>query len=176
MANSAHIALMRRARRAYELGRLRGALIHAAPAVPLAGLSHSCCVEASTLWMLCAAAVVVISVAVWRGRGLGAGARAGLGAGLLSWLLPLAARWLGLPMNAAAIPLCFGAGFAAGILVALQAGRRDEQRAEFAVAAAVVAGLIGGLGCIIAGAGGRAGMLAGEIAAAPIVVLARKRA
>ncbi len=168
-------ALIARARRAYEIGRLRTALLYAAPAVPLAALSHSCCIDAPALWSLCAAAFVAIAFSVWRGRSLGAGARAGLAAGLLSWLLPLAARWLGLPMTAAAVPLCFGAGVASGMVVAWQARRRQDDRAWFLLAAAVVAGLVGGLGCIIAGAGGLLGMIAGEvIAAVPLVALARR--
>jgi hypothetical protein len=177
MVNDADAQLMRRARWAYELSRIRIALFYALPALPLAALSHSCCVESSTLWLLCAAAVTIIAASVWRGRGLGAGARAGLGAGLLSWLLPLAARSMSLAMSTAAIPLCFGAGVASGLLVARQVRHRNDERLSFAIAAAVVAGLIGGLGCVIAGAGGLAGMLAGELlGAAPIVVLARRRA
>ena len=82
--------LSARARRAYEMGRLRSALPTVAVAVPMVGLSVLLC-ERPTASADCGLALVsVLLAAAWRGQPFARGARAGLIAGLGPLLLPMA--------------------------------------------------------------------------------------
>ncbi len=162
--------LRSRARRAYELGRLRDALGWALVAIPLAALSHTCCLEASWLWSISIATFAIVLGAVWYGRAVGAGARAGLLAGLASWALPVLSWTLGLVPSTLMLTLCFAGGLASGVLVGRQLRGREAAWAPFLISAATVTGLIGALGCTLAGLGGVIGMIAGQLlGAAPIV-------
>jgi hypothetical protein len=160
------IALALRARRAYELGRLR----QAARALPVVAAMVGCallgCGRVPTtiaLGALLAAAVVAL---VWWGRAPGRAVRAGLSAGAAPLLVPLVLRPAGqLCVGGVCLPscalVCVATGLAAGAVVALRAARLVEQRLAFFAAAAAVAALAGSLGCAVAGASGVLGMAAG---------------
>jgi hypothetical protein len=166
-----------RVRRAYELARLRQALRWASVVLPLAALSHTCCISPAALWSLCAAAFAAVLYASWRGQAAGAGAKAGLVAGFAAWVPPVTAQWAGLGFSTIVLALCLGSGVIGGLLVGWQLRRHASGRPYFVLAASVVAGLTGALGCVVAGAGGVAGMALGELlGAAPFAVVALRRA
>ena len=72
------------------------------------------------------------------------------------------------------LPACILGGAAAGVLIASRAAR-DESGGRFLLAAGAVAGLMGALGCSLAGAAGVLGMVAGTVAAgAPALVAFRR--
>lgn len=72
------------------------------------------------------------------------------------------------------LPACVVGGAAAGAVIAKLAARH-ERDPLFLGSALAVAGLMGALGCTIAGTAGVAGMLAGVLAAgAPLLVTARR--
>lgn len=72
------------------------------------------------------------------------------------------------------IPACVVGGAAAGALIASRAAG-EESGGRFLLAAATVAGLMGALGCSLAGAAGVLGMLAGIVLAGAPTLLAFRR-
>jgi hypothetical protein len=144
-----------RARRAYELGRLRAAAPWAAMPLVLAGVSWTCCVDRNVVYGVGAALAVVVLFLVWRGGVRAFGAKVGLVTGLAAWAAPLACP---------ARPACLVVGLAAGLAVAVVARRRAARardRLDIAGTAALVAGAAGALGCVYVGAGGMVGIAAG---------------
>jgi hypothetical protein len=173
------LVLETRARRAYELGRLRWSLrivpfVLAAAGAALAGgrpLAES--------GALC---LTLLPLAVGLGFAGGSMGRAvvpGLKAGSFALALPLLVRTLGHAcIGPACIPYCLPAsvvgGAIAGALIASRAVG-EERETPFLLAALVLAGLMGSLGCTLAGFAGVAGMLAGTVlGGAPVLIAARR--
>jgi hypothetical protein len=179
--------LRRRARVAYELGRLRRAALVAALTVPLVLLAVSCGagLPLSCLLELCLVATVL--ALVWRGEGFEAGALPGLFAGAIPFGASLVLRFsLHGPTThcgTCAIPtaLCFAgtllSGVAAGAAIAVSAAKlRPEWRSRAIPSAAVVAMLAGSLGCAFFGITGVLGVWAGvALAGTPVVIAAAVR-
>ena len=173
------LALLSRARRAYEAGRLRWAL-RVAPFVLLAAGASLVCGRplALTCWLSCA----LLPLAVGLGFAGGSAGRAvvpGLLAGSAALALPLLVRTVG---NACigpscmelCLPACVVGGAIAGAFIAARAARQEHE-APFVLAALAVAGLMGSLGCSLGGLAGVAGMLAGAlVAGAPVLIAARR--
>src|SRR5260221_1170089 len=82
--------LLGRARRAYEVGRLRASLPTVALVAPMVGLSILLCGRYAASACSGVALAAVLAAAAWRGQQFARGARAGLVAGLGPLLLPLA--------------------------------------------------------------------------------------
>jgi hypothetical protein len=163
--------LARRARRAYELGRLRRALRVGLVVLPLTAVSllvaHSRLASGLT-----GAALLVAAVTFrWRGRALGAAVAPGLLAGLIPFALPVlvkcgAGYFCTLEgCMVYCLRFCGGGGLAAGVLLAVAARRRDEDVNRFLLAGGVVAALTGLLGCFLGGVMGAVWMALGEMAA-----------
>jgi len=176
-------ALERRARRAYERGRLLHGLRRGAPLAALvAGVVLASDGAAWRLWVG-AAAVLVAAVAFWRGQVAGRAARVGALASLPPLAAPFAAAAVhhgcigcGGPSLALCLAICTAGGAAAGALVARLAAREAEHdRRRFAAMAVLVAACLGTVGCSFAGAAGLAGMCAGLVAGgAPVMLVARR--
>jgi hypothetical protein len=154
--------LQRRARRAYERGRLLMAFRIGAIVVPLAAIAA----RATGAWARCAAVGGVLFMgavfARWRRwRGVRS-----VDAGLLTGVIPLAAalmlcRFASAWEPRAALSLCTTAGFVAGALAARSMmTSADGECCELATAS-VIAGLTAALGCIGIGFGTAAGAALG---------------
>ncbi|MDI1429511.1 hypothetical protein [Polyangium sorediatum] len=156
--------LAARARRAYEIGRLRSAakiLVSLAPVVALALVGGS----AESAWTM-GVGVVLGGFAVallWRGGAVGRAVRPGLLAGAIPLVAPLVLRATGHCCMAGmcsplCLPVCTSAGLVAGIAVGLRAASESDGRQRFALSASVMAGLMGTLGCMGMGLGAVGGM------------------
>jgi len=159
-------ALSARARRAYEMGRLRSALPAVALVVPMVGLSLALCDRMAASAGCGLALVAVLLAAAWQGRAHARGARAGLVAGLGPLLLPMAT---GFHLCAGGVCLlaptaCIVAALVAGAALGLHARRHipaSPDAGGYVVTALGVAALVGSLGCVIAGVSGIVGMVIG---------------
>lgn len=167
--------LLGRARRAYEVGRLRASLPTVAVVVPMVALSFVLCERYTATTCGGIALAAVLAAALWRGRHFARGARAGLVAGLGPLLLPLATCFHlcagGVCLLAPAV--CVLAGLMGGAALGLHARHRvptGPDAGGYLLAALTVAGLVGSLGCVIAGASGVAGMVVGlALGTAPVL-------
>jgi hypothetical protein len=150
MATDTH-ALKQRARRLYELGRLRGALGWSIPALILAALVALVVGHASvplTIGVVLYAASVAL---LWWGRAPGRGVLPGLVFGLVPLAAALAANMHGHACTGGACfrictLTCFGGGLVAGVLIARVAVRSPNPMALFVSAGSVafLTGVIGG--------------------------------
>jgi hypothetical protein len=173
-----HDLLMARTRRAYELGRLRAALGVAIYVVPMITTSLAWCGRPITTIVVGAALLIAAIVFAWRGGAYGRAVLPGLWAGAAPLVLPILVRGGGVCEmgGGRCVPWCllgcFGGGLVAGVAIAWRSlrGARDTSL----VAGAIIAGLAGSMGCVIAGAGGLAGLALGAIAGS-IPVLALRR-
>jgi hypothetical protein len=168
-----------RARRAYELGRLRAALRLAPLVLAAAGAAIVC---GRPLPMTCALAVALLLLSVGLAYAGGSAGRA-VYPGLLAGAAPLAAPLLmatvghacfGPACASLGLPACILGGSLAGVVIARTTARRDADL-PFVLGALAVAALTGALGCTIAGAAGVLGMLAGVVVGgAPVLAAARR--
>ena len=177
--NDPALMLEARARRAYELGRFRRAA-RLAPFVLLAAGAAVACGRPLPLTALIAGALLPICVGLaFAGGPAGRGVVPGLLAGSAALAMPLLVMTvghacLGDSCMSLCLPACVAGGAVAGAVIAKLAARH-ERDARFLGGALAVAGLMGALGCTIAGTAGVAGMLAGVRAAgAPLLVAARR--
>jgi hypothetical protein len=160
------IALKRRARRAYERGRLGRAFRLAAWLLPvLAAMVGSCRVLA--LSAVSGSLLVLAAVGFWwRGQAYGRAVAPGVGAGLVPLGATLSAAALGhlgpaLTCWQGCLTLCITAGGLAGLVVGHRAAQQGSDRRSFLVSAGVIAVLVGAPGCAFAGAAGIVGMFLG---------------
>jgi len=171
-------ALLARARRAYEQGRLQAALWRAAPLVPVVAWTWSWC-RYPALAALCGAALVALTVAFrWRGQVWGRAVLPGLAAGLAPLVLPWLMRGasevcVGEMCCSLCLLGCVGGGSLAGVLVGRRAAALDEGRGTFLAAAGALALLAGAPACAFAGVIGLAGLLIGFAGGTAPVLLAR---
>jgi hypothetical protein len=168
-------ALSARARRAYEMGRLRSALPAVALAVPMVGLSIVLCDRPTASAGFGLALVAILLATAWRGQPFERGARAGLVAGLGPLLLPMATCF---HLCAGGVCLlaptaCIVAALVGGAALGLHARHHisaSPDAGSFMVTALAVAALVGSLGCVIAGLSGIVGMVIGlALGTVPVV-------
>ena len=178
-ANELAVNLEVRARRAYQLGRLRWSL-RLAPAVMAAFVAAVACGRPLDLCCALGAGALLLSVGLsFAGGEAGRAVTPGLVAGSFALVLPLAVRTIGHFCDSAAcmslcMPACVVGGALAGAFLALRAAREEGGGACIA-SGIVVAGLLGSLGCTLAGLSGVVGMLAGVLVAGTPVLLAARR-
>lgn len=172
MATDVHDALRERARRAYELGRVRRGLGFALWVLPMVALSLFACRR--PLLTLIAGALLYALVAAFgaRGQAYGRALRPGLLAGSVPLLLPLLMRMgghacLGGACWSLCMIGCIAGGTLAGAAIGIASAAQHEERGTFIAVASLVAGLAGVLGCAVAGAAGISGMVLG-LALAPL--------
>ena len=169
-----------RARRAYELGRLRWSLRLAPAVIAAAAVSIAAGRPAG---MSCAFGAVLLPLAVALAYAGGSAGRAvvpGLKSGAAALAMPLLVGTLGHACFGPAcmllcVPACVVGGAVAGALIARLAAR-EEREPGFVLAALAVAGLTGAMGCTMAGLAGVGGMLAGVVlGGAPVLIANRAR-
>jgi hypothetical protein len=177
--NDPVLTLEARARRAYELGRLRRAS-SLAPFILLGAAAAFACGRPLLLTTSLAGVLLPVCVGLaFAGGPAGRGVVPGLLAGAAALAMPLLVMTIGHACFGDAclslcLPACVVGGAAAGAVIAKLAARH-ERDPRFLGSALAVAGLMGALGCTIAGTAGVAGMLAGVLAAgAPLLVTARR--
>jgi len=171
-------ALKLAARRAYEKGRLNGALRRGAAAAILAMPGFLLCNE--TPWAAVCLAGFALAVAAGRMRGEDweEGSRAGAMAGIAPCLLPAAVRLFDPDLCATIFAhgpwLCGAGGVAAGVILGLR--RRAASDRPFWLGAFAALGFAAAIGCIPSGAAGFAGLALGVLAGGAPVLASRKAA
>jgi hypothetical protein len=181
MVSSELMRLQRRARRAYEWGRLRAAVPGAMHAVGLTFtavlLEHR--VRASTL--ILGSLLVLLCLGLgWWGRQWGRAVAPGLLAGLFPLLLPFVVSGAGHVCytggcRAFCLMTCVGGGLAAGAVLSLATLRANgEERTRLILTSGAVATLCGALGCTLYGLSGVLALVAGlALVSTPVLVLRR---
>jgi hypothetical protein len=173
--------LLSRARGAYERGRVLHALRAGWLALPMIALSVSLAHRPEL--SLGAGGLLVLLALFMRFRG-GPSGRAvmpALIAGVAPLLLPMIMRMGGHCCVAGACwPVCMigciVGGVAAGLMIGFASALERESRGGFLIAATLITGLSGVLGCAIVGAAGMAGMLLAVVGASwPVAMLTRTR-
>jgi len=173
------LILEQRARRAYELGRLRLAL-RLLPFVAAGTAVAILCGRPPAPTLALGGALLALSVLlVHAGGGAGRGVVPGLIAGAAPLAMPLLMITVGHACFGDAcmrlcLPACVAGGATAGVVVARTAARHAGDW-RFVSAALAVAALTGAMGCSTAGAAGVLGMIAGFVlAGAPVLAAARR--
>jgi hypothetical protein len=161
------------ARRAYEIGRLEGALWRGAVAALFALPGFLVCNETPLAALCLAGFALVVASGRVRGGAWEDGARAGAIAGVAPCLLPAAMRAVDPTLCAklmTGIPWpCAVGGLVAGAILALRG--RPSGGLPFWTSALAALGFAAAIGCIPAGAMGFMGLLVGVIAGgAPVLV------
>ena len=157
-----------RARRSYELGRLRATIRDSsvvAPIVAVGALRHA------NWWLILATGSMLFAVTTlssWRGESWGRAVWPGYLAGVVPLLIPSLAPaksvcWIGGSCWSVCALLCPVSGLIAGLAVGVLATRQEEGRLPFLAAATLIAGITGAIGCALAGFMGIAGMVAGGL-------------
>jgi hypothetical protein len=169
--------LLARARRSYELARLRRGLAAAAIVVPMAIVSLGGCGHRETAIAIAAALAILAAVLVWRGGVGGRGVWPGLVAGVVPLGFPLLACPLCERLGAAHLPMlvCVAGGVVSGAIIAAYAAREPKDRARFVVSSGLVAALAGSMGCAILGLGGIVAMAVGLALTTPVALAVAPR-
>lgn len=171
-------SLHRRARRAYELGRLGAAMPYALVVPPLALLAlWSCPRSGESLALISILTASVLVYLRWRGQDLGHAVIPGVVIGLAGYTVPILAVSCNL-CPVAPSPLLFGlcaaAGAISGLALTAHCLMRDCCSREHVLAAGSTAGLIAAIGCAPAGLGGLLGLtLALTLSGATALILTR---
>jgi hypothetical protein len=171
--------LVARARRAYERGRW-GRAARVVPFVIAAAVLAAACGRPVEVCAWLAAAVAALSIGLGvAGGGAGRAVLPGLSGGSAALAMPLLVRTFGPACfgpscMSLCFPSCIAGGAVAGVLIGMRA-RGEERGLAFVAPALVVAGLLGALGCTLAGAAGVVGMAAGAIAAGTPILIATRR-
>jgi hypothetical protein len=175
LSESSVATLRLAARRAYERGRLEGALWRGCAAAALAMPGFLVCNQTPLAAVCLAGFALVVAAGRFRGEGFEEGSRAGALAGILPCLLP-AAVWMFDPDLCAQLSrgpwLCAAGGVAAGIILASRG--RVAVGLPFWSSALAALSFAGSLGCIPAGALGFAGLALGVIAGGAPMLAARR--
>lgn len=180
MVSSDGVSLQRRARRAYEWGRLRAAVPGAMPAVGLPFLVLLLEHRLKPSVLLMGGVLVLVCLGLgWWGRQWGRAVTPGLLAGLVPLLLPFVVRGAGhVCYTGGCRVFCLMTfvvgGLAAGALLSFASLRLPEGRERFILASGVVATLCGALSSILYGLSGVLGLVAGlALISTPVLILRR---
>jgi hypothetical protein len=159
-----------RARRAYELTRVRDAAVAFAPVILLV-LGTALVGERVGYVLMFGAVLFMLGVGLlWYGRGIKRAVLPGLAAGLIPLAFALCAKHvhhacMGDACLAFCIPACFAGGVAAGIIIDFVTLRRAN-KVGFWMAASGVGLLTGAMGSVCSGVLGLVGLLVGFAASA----------
>jgi hypothetical protein len=162
----------RRARRAYELTRIRRALLAASPVLALAAVAALVSPSPTRVVPFAALSFGAAALMVWQSRSLSRAALVGMVAGVVPLALSLAAnQWHACGPHGCAshgfssfcAPACAVGGLVAGLGVGL-ASPRTRAAAPFWIGASGLAWGVGALGCACVGAVGVVGLAVGLLA------------
>jgi hypothetical protein len=174
-------SLKTRARRAYELGRLRRALLGSVPTMLVAAVVVALVHEVSLPLTLGLALYLASVVLLWWGRSPGRSVLPGVVYGLLPLAGAVVAKshghlCMGGSCYGTCLALCLGGGTVAGLLVGRLAARSETPTGVF-LSAASTALLTGAIGGSCVGVHGLVGMAIGIGAGVlPLLVIQRLRA
>jgi hypothetical protein len=164
----------RRVRRAYEWGRFKRALLHAASALLLTAISAAIYQRAGWSATIGATLFVLVTGLIWYGRIGARAAYAGLKVGALAFAIPIVIfHWyLGDLCDLQTVLMVDTVtGLGAGLLLGLKSARLEARRTAFLLCAGGVATLCGTLGCLFFGPVGVASMAASVLlSTAPFAV------
>lgn len=178
MESDFDVRALRAARRSYEWGRVRAALMRGALAAATVGVVAFAMVGARALpWV--AATLATVALAEWRGGSLARGARRGVLAGAITLLLPLSILR---PCCATGAPtegdcctmpqVCVVSGAIVGLALSLLLPRAAARRGEAAAGMALGAIAVAALRCGPLFLGETAGLLGGLVAGIAAAALA----
>lgn len=161
-------ALLAQARTRYELGRLRRTTGDTWAVVPILAVGA---VHRSNWGLILLVGVVLFALTTlfsWRGQGWGRAIWPGFLAGAVPLIVPSLAPansvcWIGGSCWSLCTLLCPVSGLLSGLAVGILANQQEGRRVDFILAATLIAGVTGAVGCALAGALGIAGMLAGGL-------------
>ncbi len=172
----ADVSLRLTARRAYEGGRLNGALWRGAVAAGLATPSFLACSQTAWAGVCLVGFALVVAAGRMRGQSYEAGTRAGALAGILPCLLPAALRvidpTLCVMLSSRGPWICGIGGVAAGAVL-MWRGRRSRGLPFWGSAFAALA-FPAALGCLPAGAVGLVGLAIGLLAGGAPALVSRR--
>lgn len=164
MASTELSQLQRSVRFAYEVGRLRRALLGVAPLVVLAALATAVTHRPMSAIGFGAAAIAVGTFLLWFGRDAQRAVLPGFVAGIAPLSLSLCANRVhvcsGGACTSLCIPACIVGGIAAGLAVATIGNRRDAG-IWYWLCASALALLTGAMGCACIGYSGVIGLAIG---------------
>jgi hypothetical protein len=155
---------MRRARRAYELGRARRALLGFLPVLALVGVASLFSDSASWTVSVGLGVFFLGAVMLWHGRDLKRAVIPGVAAGSVPLVLVLCARHFGTCTGMSCTTLCMQACAVGGILAGLAIASVGNARGSgpgFWLAASALAILTGAMACACLGISGVAGLALG---------------
>jgi hypothetical protein len=165
-----------RARRAYELTRVRRAALAFAPVVVL--IVGAVLIGEQVGYILAfGGALFLLGVGLlWYGRGVKRAVLPGLAAGFVPLMFGLCSKYVhtctGPGCLAFCVPACFAGGLLAGVIVDAVGLRRVNKLSFWAAASGVVL-LTGAMGCVCAGALGLVGLVVGfAVGSVPGIVAA----
>jgi hypothetical protein len=179
MTDDRDAGLKARARRAYETGRLWHALRRALWLLPLAAVSRlGCCADPVAVIVCGAALFTAVTLFLWRGGDYARGVGPGILAGVAPLLLPVVVQTSG-HLCAGGRCLfypgaCLAGGLAGGLALAFLAPRPVAGNGVAFMAACLVAGLTGAIGCLLYGVIGFGGMAVGLLLGAVPALVARR--
>jgi hypothetical protein len=175
MAPLTELALQRRGRWLYELGRARLAARILLLILPLGIAAELIGRPRELVFGLGGALAVLAFGLAMRHDRYARAARIGILAGLPAFALPLLIRSLGIVrLGEAALDPCLPASFLSGVLAGVVVSMRavdEKQHLSFWLAAVATTALTGTLGCSVAGSAGVLGLMAGVVAGTTPVVL-----
>jgi hypothetical protein len=169
------VILRGRAKRAYELGRVRTALGWSIPTLMIAGAVAALLRDLSSPLLLGLALYFGCAVLLWWGRSPGRSVLPGVVYGLLPLAGSMVARMnghvcMGMTCYSACLAYCVTGGLLAGLLLARHAARSDAPSVAF-LSAAATALLTGAMGGSCIGIHGILGMAVGiGVGAVPLAV------
>lgn len=160
------------ARRAYELGRMKVALVRAAPALAFGAAAVGfASAEATPTFVMATLLGLASAGLVFIGGAAGRAVPAGLLAGWIPFVLPLLVRGQVCPMGGACeawcVTACVIGGTAAGTWLGWRSAR-EENGWPWLVSGLGLAGVAGALGCSCVGIPGLVGMALGSILASSV--------
>lgn len=174
MAMMAPDSFMERARRTYELSRLKHAALKSSVALVLTAISIAVCQESTWSLAIGGGLFALATGLIWRGGVATRAARAGLKAGTLAFAVPIFIfhGFFDTRCGIETILIVNAiAGVGAGILLSIQSARLEGRRNTFLLGAGPVVLLSGTLGCLFFGPIGVASMAVGYLAStAPVMV------
>jgi hypothetical protein len=165
------------ARRAYERGRLGGAVARGAGAALLATPAFLTCGQTPLAAVCLAGFALVVIAGHWRGEAYEEGTRAGALAGILPCLFPASfvafdPRLCMLMYSSHGLWICGAGGVAAGVVLGLVG--RTARGPRFWWSAAAALGFLASIGCLPAGAIGFAALAVGMVVGGAPVLVARR--
>jgi hypothetical protein len=172
------VTVQRRIRRAYELSRLRGALVNFAPILVVVAIA----IVVGGRYAFAVPAGVLLFVAgvfaLWYGREPGRGVFPGALGGSLALLLAICANQMGHVCTGErcmswCLPACVAGGLLAGGVVSF-VGFRQRRGVGYWLSASGITLLTGALGCSCVGYGGVAGLAFGFVGAVTVSALTTK--